>query len=191
MRRFPIPFIVAILLLMNACAPAVAPTPNVNTKATVNAIAQTIVAGTLTAQPTSTPAPTNTPQPTGTPTIPPTETMTPMPALTDTSTPVPFNGTLAPAGLNGTLPTKTFIIQNYTSETLRVSIYGVSSPGDKPVYYAYNVTGSYSFQIVWGTFNYTVMVGNKKTFTGSFKINNYDKTVMQVYDSKPPHFVGP
>jgi hypothetical protein len=157
--------VIALILTLTACGQG--------------AISATMVATTLTALPTLT----NTPLPTETPTLPP-ATETPTPTVTATSTSIPFQGTLAPAGLGGTLPVKKFLIANNTSETLHVSIYGVSMPGEKPLYYEYDVTGAFSFDIVWGSFQYTVQVGTKKIFTGNFKINNYDKTVMRVYMTK-------
>jgi len=181
--------ILAWMLLLSTCASPVSPaspppppSPTPDIVATTSAITGTMVASTLTAQPTATQPPTETPLPTGTATSLPSETPTPTETVTPTL--VPFQGTLAPAGLGGTLPTKAFQIENNTSETLRVYIFGVSQPGEKPVYYDWEVTGKFSFDIVWGNFQYTVMVGNKKTFTGTFRINNYDKTVMRVYMTK-------
>lgn len=179
--------ILFLLLALSACGIAPTPQPTVDTNATMNSISSTMVAGTLTARPTATARPTDTP------TITPTDTPVPFtdtPTSTETATTpptftaAPFIGTLAPAGLNGTLPTKTFLIENHTKYTLRVSIYGVSSPGEKPVYYEYEVTGNFHFNIVWGNFQYTVMVGDKSTFTGNFRINNYDKTTMRVYNNQ-------
>jgi hypothetical protein len=173
-----------LFIFLSACGPTPTPAlPTPNLEATKGAMVAAMVDATLTAQPSATPAPTETLLPTETPTLPPTET--PTPTVTVTATSIPFQGTLVPAGLDGTLPTKAFLIENNTTETLHVSIYGVSEPGEKPVYYEWDVTGpSFSFKIIWGNFQYTVLVGNKKTFTGNFRINNYDKTVMHVYMNK-------
>jgi hypothetical protein len=172
--------VIALILALSACGQA--PTPEPTSAPTPDMVA-TMVVEMLTSQPTVTPNPTATPQPSATPTLLP-ATETPTPTVTATSTSIPFQGTLAPAGLGGTLPVKKFLIENNTSETLHVSIYGVSIPGEKPLYYEYDVTGTFSFDIVWGSFQYTVQVGTKKIFTGNFKINNYDKTVMRVYMTK-------
>jgi hypothetical protein len=176
----------ALMLLLSACAgPAAStPAPTPDAQATIRVLSETMVAATLTAWPTSTPLPpTATPIPslTATATSPlPSQTPTP----TGTATSIPFIGTLAPYGVGNTLPVKAFIIENNTSETLHVVISGVSDPGKKLLYYEWNVTGKFSFDIVWGTFQYTVFVGTKKIFTGSFRIHNYDKTVMRVSMSK-------
>jgi hypothetical protein len=173
-----------IALLLPACGPVPTPVPTPDIPATTQAMTNEIVASTLTAMPTAT----ATAIPTQT-SLPPTATATFTPEPTGTSTPtetatsIPFQGTLAPAGLDGTLPVKKFLVENNSSKTVKLFITGVSSPGDKPLYYEYEITGSFAFDIVWGSFQYLVYVGNRQ-FSGSFRINNYDKTVMHVYTNK-------
>lgn len=171
--------VIALILALSACGQA--PTPEPTSAPTPDMVA-TMVVEMLTAEPTATPNPTATPQPSATPTLPP-ATATVTPTVTATSTSVPFQGTLAPAGVDGTLPVKKFLVENNTSETLKLFITGVSVPGEKPLYYEYEITGSFSFDIVWGNFHYLVFVGNKQ-FSGDFRIYNYDKTVMRVYKNK-------
>ncbi len=187
-----------LAFLLAACGPAPATAPAIDAVATIDSYAATMIAEALTAMPTPTTPPTETPAPlpTETPLALPSDTPSSQPAdatatlepsatpdlfYPATKTPTPFLGTLAPLGLDG-LPLGVFLIENNTEYKNRVlvSIYGVTSPGEKPVYYAYEIGTRFLFNIPFGTYNYTVNIADKKTFTGSFRINNYDKTTMRI-----------
>ena len=141
-----------------------------------------MAAGTLTALPTATVLPSNssTPAPSDTPAATATLVMTDTSTPTAVSTTAQLNGTLAPAGV-GQSKTALFRISNLTSDQLNTTIYGVNATGNLPVYYQYGpIRYSFNFRILWGTYNWTVQIGNKKTFSGAMRIYNYDKTTMNV-----------
>jgi hypothetical protein len=177
--------ILAFMLLLSACAsPATsASSPTPDTAATIASLSQTMVAATLAAQPTATQPPTETPTltppplPTDTPT--PTATLTP----TETVTPQAFIGCFAPAGV-GNVPMGIFRIENNTKETLRVYLNGVSMSGDKSVSCSFVVNASFNTEIIFGNYEYSVQIGQKRTLDGKFTINNDDKTTMRVYMTK-------
>lgn len=169
------------VVLLAACGPApTPPPPTADVAATSKSITGTIVAGTLTAMPTATLPPTDTPTPAATDTPPATDTATSTASPTITATSLPFEGTLAPAGV-GQSKTSLFRINNETSDYLNITMYGVSANGNLPVYYQYGpIKYSFNFTLIWGTYNWTVQIGNKKTFSGKVRIYNYDKTTMNV-----------
>jgi hypothetical protein len=139
-----------------------------------------MVAGTLTAQPTATTLPTGTPTsppPTDTPA--PTATLTP----TITATSVPLVGCFAPAGV-GNITVGVFRFENNTKETVQVYLNGVSLSGDKTVNCSYTVKTSYNVEIIFGHYDYSVQIGQKRTIDGKFTITNSDKTTMHIYDKK-------
>jgi hypothetical protein len=174
-----------LVLLCAGCAPAVKVTPSAtfDIPATTEALAGTIVAGTLTAMPTRTPPPTQTETPippTETP-LPPTETASPSPTLT----PEPFFGTLAAAGLpnNGKMG---FIKVDNNSDFMPITltIQGVTASGEKPIYIAYKIERSFTFEIPFGSYTYVVDLAGKRTLSGDFRINNYDKTTINIQNNK-------
>ena len=168
-----------IILLLAACGPAPTAVPTVDINATVSSISKTIVASTLTAQPTATPLPTSTPTPTSTPL--PTETVTP----TVTSTSQAFVGCFAPSG-TGAGPVAPFKIENFTTSIVVVYINGVTRNGDFTLNCseALDKNDTAFFTLPFGTYKYTVQIGSKKTIQGGFYINDTDKATMQVYDTK-------
>jgi hypothetical protein len=184
-----------ILTLLTACGPTPTPSPTVDVVATAKSVSATMAAATLTAQPTATPLPTNTPVPTATFT--PEPTFTPLPSDTPgisidipTQTPsAPVQGTSSSPGsvFQGTLvvgsgndqQTGLFRIENETEETITVTIYGKTKK-ENTYYISYLIERVFLFNIPWGSYNYTVQIGNKKTFAGSFGIGNKDKTTMIV-----------
>ena len=170
------------IALLAACGPALTPEPTLDVDATISAMSGTIVAGTLTAQPTATVIPTDTLTPTP---LPPTETPVPSetPTPTKTLTPQVFLGCFAPVGV-GHISVGLFRIENNTKETLRVYLNGVSFSGDKVVNCSYIVTTSFNTEIIFGNYNYSVQIGTKRTKTGNFVITNTDKTTMRVFDNK-------
>ncbi len=174
---------------ISACAPAVA-TPTVepvNVDATIAAHAAEYVAGTLTAMPT------NTPLPTETPTSTPEPTFTPEPTATETATVTPtvalFIGSLESSDTSG-LPKGLFVIFNEAKSPAVVTIQGVTQPGEKAVYYSWLVEKIFKFDIPFGSYTYYINVSDKKIFTGSFRINNYDKTEMHILLTKV-NILGP
>lgn len=193
--------LIGIALTLAACGSAPATAPVVDLNATAESYAATMIAGTLTAIPTATLPPTetatplatdtpaasptleftNTPEFTSTPEFIPTETFTP--------TNAPFIGTLAPLGVEN-LPTCPFLIENETGSKVIVSITGITSPGEKPVYYSYDVATRFMFEMPFGNYDYNVNIDNKKIYTGSFRIYNWDKTTMRISMNKVQIF-GP
>jgi len=169
-----------ISALLAACGPAPTPQPTPDVMATAKSISGTMVAGTLTAQPTATPLPTGTPTP-----PPPTDTPAPTATLTPTQTMTPqvFIGCFAPAGV-GHVPAGVFRIENNTKETLRVYLNGVSLSGNYSVNCSYIVTTSFNVEIIFGRYSYSVQIGQKTTKDGTFEILSSDKTTMRIYDKK-------
>jgi len=170
------------IALLAACGPAPTPEPTVDVNATISAMSGTMVAGTLTAQPTATVIPTDTFTPTPPP---PTETPIPSetPTPTETVTPQIFAGCFAPVGV-GHISKGVFRIENNTKETLRVYLNGVSFSGDKTVNCSYIVTTSFNTELIFANYDYSVQIGTRKTIYGNFIIVNDDKTTMRVFDNK-------
>ena len=191
MKQFAL--IIILLAILAGCGPAPTPTPTPDLNATMSALSGTMVAGTLTAQPTNTllPTETATPLPTETATLPPTETPDPsMPVATlDTSlpggpTPTLFTGTFVPGDLTG-LETAILRVENLSGvKEIIVTITGVTRPREIPVYLSYKVTGALNFNIYMGSWQYKVEIPNKRFITGAFKQTNKDKTTMKVYLQK-------
>ncbi len=173
-----------IMVLLAACGPAPTPVPpTADLNATVSAMSETMVAGTLTAQPTTTPLP---PTETATPTPPPlTDTPTPTitPTPTETTASEAFIGCFAPGGVGNT-PMGVFRMENNTKETLRIHLNGTSLNGDRTVNCSYIVTMSFNVEIIFGHYNYIVQIGQKRSIDGRFDILSSDKTTMRIYDKK-------
>ena len=187
-RNMALLFLIAALLV--GCGPAATPEPTVDANATVQAVNATMVSAILTAQPTKTPLPTGTPTP-----IPPTDTpvpsVTPTVVATTTATSVPVFGCIAPNGT--TQYTAPFKIENLTKSTVETFFSGLSYNGDHPVTCSYELNKNQVtfFPIMWGNYKWIVQVGSKKTFSGSFYVNDYDKIVMQISDKKVSVGTGP
>ncbi len=173
-------------IFLAACAPATTPAPTANVAATVNALSGTMVAGTLAAMPTQTDIPTQTPVPLPTATLEPliTDTFTPAPTFisTGTATSEAFVGCFAPAG-TGSIAVGVFRFELDTKQSAEVYLHAVSLNGNKTVDCSYTATSSFNTQIIFGNYDYTVVVGNK-TMTGSFPLVNDDKTTMRIFDKK-------
>jgi len=180
----------SVLVLLAGCGPAVTATPTADANATLQSMNATMVADILTSQPTKTPVPTDTPTP-----IPPTETPVPSdtPTLTPTITPtsVAVYGCIAPGGV--TPKTAPFKIENHTKSNVDTFFNGVSFDGDHPINCSFSLSKSQVtfFTIMWGNYTWMVQVGNKKTFQGHFYVNDWDKIVMQISDSKVSIGTGP
>jgi hypothetical protein len=184
MKRFGLLLIASLIFTSCGTAPTPAPTQDLN--ATIEAISNTMVAATLTAQPTATSVPTNTPLPTQTATVAPTETSTPD-AMAGSPTPDPalpsataWTGTFDPGNTDG-LPTGILRIQNLSGEKeIIVTLNGVTLTREQPVYYAYKVTGALNIIVKWARYNYVIQIPNKRMLTGSFGIASKDKTTMNI-----------
>lgn len=199
MKRFALIF--AMLIVLTACGPAPTPVATPDLNATMDVISGTMVAGTLTAQPTNTLVPTNTTLPTETFTPLPTETATTDPSLPTATpdllaagtlnpsmpglaTPTVFTGTYAPGDLSG-LETAILRIENLTGvKEIIVTITGVTIPREVPVYLSYKITGALNVNIYTGSWQYQVEIPGKRYLSGGFRQTNKDKTTMKVFLQK-------
>jgi hypothetical protein len=206
MKRFGL--MLVMILLFTACGPAPTPAPTQDVQATALSLSGTMLASTLTAQPSVTPLPSNTPLPTDTPTLAPTETPlapaeTPTlapdllatatldPSLPGLPTATAWSGTLSPGNTDG-LPTGLLRIENYTGvKGVIVTLTGVTMTREQPVYYSYLVDGSLNLKILWARYQYVIQVPNKKIFKGTFGQNSKDKTTMKIYLDKGVVILGP
>jgi hypothetical protein len=197
MKQFGL--ILALLVLLTSCGPAptAAPTPDLN--ATMSALSGTMVASTLTAQPTNTLVPTATPLPTETATLAPTETATPAPtatvdplaplatldpALPGLPTPTAFTGSVVQGDLTG-LGTALLQVQNLTGvKEIIVTLTGVTIPREVPLYLSYKVTGGMNITIYPGSWQVSVEIPGKRFLTSGFRQTNKDKTTLKVYLTK-------
>ncbi len=185
MKRF---FLILILLtVLTACSSqAQSPAPTVDVNATIAALSGTMMAGTLTAQPTETPLPTSTftPQPTATFTLTPTltETLTPTP----TATLPPFYGEFVPAGLPNGVNRGLVLFENETQiRPVHLNIQGTTAQGEKPYYYRWTFDESrHKYDLPFGTYDYVIFLGEKKIFSGSVRIYNFDKTTFFIREDK-------
>ncbi|PKN91735.1 MAG: hypothetical protein CVU44_17630 [Chloroflexi bacterium HGW-Chloroflexi-6] len=181
-------WIVLLSFVLAACAPAATPEPTAtpDIMGTTEALAKEMVSGTLTAMPTNTPLPTATSLPTETPL--PSET--PLPAETATPTPAPtlppFYGEFAPAGLPQGVDKGYILFENETNiRPVSLNISGTTAQGARPYYYVWTFHESqHRWDLPFGTYNYVIFLGDKKTFYGSFRINNTDKTTIFIKDNK-------
>jgi hypothetical protein len=176
-----------LLTMLTACnGPAQAPAPTVDINTTIAALSGTMMAGTLTAQPTETPLPTSTftPQPTATSTI------TPEPTLTFTPEPTatlpPFYGEFTPAGLPVGVNKGYILFENETKiKPVHLNIHGTTAQGERPYYYKWTFeTRQHRLDIPFGTYDYVIFLGDKKIFSGSVRINNFDKTTFFIRETK-------
>ena len=170
------------IFIFSACGPVPTAEPTPDIQATAKSVSGTMVAGTLTAQPTATQPPTNTPEPTQTSTAIPTATIYQTPTATPTqivvATPTPWTGSFGDPNENRT---GLLLIENMTGEKeIIVSMEGVSLIQNTPFYIAYVVNGNMKIMIPWARYKYTIQIPNKKTFTGTFTQNNKDKTTMRI-----------
>ena len=199
MKRFGL--ILIMVTIFTACGPVPTPAPTPDTAATLRVSVGTMVAETLTAEPSSTPQPSatplpsNTPLPSETPTITPTDGPSPTSTLDATqlaeATSTPWSGLLSPGNTDG-LPTGLLRIENYTGEKeITITLNGVTTTREQPVYYAYKVTGALNITVLWAHYQYLIQVPNKKMFNGTFTQNSKDKTTIKIYLNKDPIIIGP
>ncbi len=185
MKRFFLTL--TLLTMLTACGgQAQTPAPTVDVNATIAALSGTMMAGTLTAQPTETPLPTSTftPEPTATFTITPepTATFTPEP----TATLPPFYGEFTPAGLPAGVIKGYVLFENETKiRPVHLNIHGTTAQGERPYYYKWTFeTRQHRLDIPFGTYDYVIFLADKKIFSGSVRINNTDKTTFFIRDTK-------
>ncbi|GAB4489272.1 MAG: hypothetical protein OHK0031_13010 [Anaerolineales bacterium] len=182
------------LLALSACAPATPPAPTPDQAATVSAMAESMVAETLTAAPTATATATATLPPTETPvpasttpaeTATPGESATPSATFTPLASPTMFQGTLAPAGLPNDERVGWIVLSNESDfKDGTITLNGITAAGEKPVYFSYAFTRVLKFYLPWGTYKYYITAGPKKSFSGEFRINNWDKTMIVIRNDK-------
>jgi hypothetical protein len=178
-----------MIFAFTACGPAPTPAPTPDINATIAALSNTMLAGTLTAQPTKTPVPTETLSPTATPTMlvsetPTLELATSVPSPTTGPSATPWTGFFDPGNTND-LPTGLLRIENLSGEKeITVTLNGITLSRDQPVYYAYKVTGAFNIDVKWARYSYVIQIPNKRTITGTFGIASKDKTTMKIYLTK-------
>ena len=192
-------FLFVLIFVLSACGPAPTAVATPDIQATTASFSNTMVAATLTAQPTQTPVPTITPTPVpaATATNASNQTDTPQPgsdlALTPTvnaapgiaATPTFFEGTFA-LGNTADLTTATFLIVNTSGvKEIIVTITGTTFLRSQPVYYSYKVTGSVGVNIVYpAQYHVVVQIPNKRFMSIDFKQTNKDKTTLTVFLTK-------
>jgi hypothetical protein len=181
-------WIVLLSFVLAACAPAATPEPlpTVDIMGTTEALAKEMVSGTLTAMPTNTPLPTSTFLPTEIPL--PSETPTPAETATPTPAPTlpPFYGEFAPAGLPKDVNRGYILFENETKiRPVSLNITGTTTQGERPYYYVWTFHESqHRWDLPFGTYNYVVFLGDKKMFSGEFRISNWDKTTFYIRENK-------
>lgn len=180
-------FLLVLMTLLVGCGgEAQTPVPTVDVNATIAALSGTMMAGTLTAQPTHTPTATATftPEPTATFTLTPepTATFTPEP----TATVIPFYGEFAPAGLPAGVNKGYVLFQNESKfKPIHLNIQGTTEQGEKPYYYKWTFEErQHRHDLPFGTYQYVIFLADKKMFSGTFRIYNFDKTTFFIRDDR-------
>lgn len=194
MKQFGL--ILGMLIWLSACGPVPTPMPTPNLEATMSSISGTMVAATLTAQPTQTPIPSATPLPTETATLPPTET--PTPAATATldpfappptvdpalATPTAFVGVMTSGNFEG-LPQAILRVENLTGvKEIIVTVNGSTIPREQALYLSYKVTGGYNILLYTGRWQIRVEIPGKRFLETGYVQGNKDKTTLKVYLNK-------
>jgi len=161
--------ILTMLTVLTACGgQAQAPVPTVDVNATIASLSGTMMAGTLTAQPTQTPLPTS--------------TFTPEP----TATLPPFYGEFAPAGLPDGVNKGYVLFENETKiKPVHLNFQGTTLQGERPYYYKQTFEErQHRFNPPLGTYTYVIYLGDKKMFSGSLRLTGPDKTTFFIRDDK-------
>jgi hypothetical protein len=164
-------------------------------EATVQQIAATGMALTLTALPTNTTLPTNTPTFTEQPSATPEPSLTFTPEFTATFTPRP---TFQPsATLFGQSQPTDFADSKSDKEDKNAPLLLDNQSGqqvhliiDSPVYGDYSFSGNMSLILPEATYHYRAWIGNKGPLSGNFSITNGDKHVLTFFENKI-HFSTP
>lgn len=164
-------------------------------QATVQQLAATGMALTLTALPTNTPLPTNTVTSTPEPSATSEPSSTPTEMVTATFTPRPtFQPT---ATLYGQAQSTDFadskddkgdqnaplLLDNQSGEQIHLII-------DSPIYGDYSFSGNMSLILPEATYHYRAWIGKKGPLSGTFSITNGDKHVLTFFENKV-HFSTP
>jgi hypothetical protein len=213
MKKFTV-FVLVCAFALSACLPAAAPVnsaPTVDIAGTVNAIANTAIALTQTAQPSPTATPV---QITATPTLEePSATSTTIP---NTDTPQPNLTTTPATATSGAAvnPTATFtptLVPGLPSltPTLGVLTYGTLPPANRPYVYItlinkaqrqayislqvvtdqgytiieYPVKGTVKVKIPTGSYTYVLWVGGRQ-IVGYFNVSKHDEPTLLIYKDK-------
>lgn len=184
------------ILALAACLPTSlqqAAEPTADVQGTAVMLAETIAAQTLESLPTPTMVP-----PTETPTLLPiveTETPTLDPLAILTSLPTETTPTTSPA-----TPTTasqewtcdkipefadrgTLVIENSTSKSIYVSLFGISKPHEYHVCYGLELKNSTAIELPLGNYTYVVIAGGAK-FSGTFSYTTDHKMVMTVHKDR-------
>jgi hypothetical protein len=163
-----------LTLILAACSPAASsPTPEPpDINATVGALAETFVAGTLTAIPTATPIPTDTPFPT--PTFTPSVTPTITPTIAPTTAPRPW--ACDPDG-------RVLAMMEFENNTDMTVLAVLSSPTCYREFYV-NPHGSVTQNVPVGTYSYYGYIGSDTGFGGSVWLSeNIHTWVLHIWDT--------
>lgn len=160
-------------------------------QATVQQLAATGMALTLTALPTHTPLPTSTPEPSATsePSLTPTETATATPTPRPTFQPTATlygqaqSTDFADSKDNKADQNAPLLLDNQSGEQIHLII-------DSPIYGDYSFTGNMSLILPEASYHYRAWIGNKGPLSGNFAITNGDKHVLTFFENKI-HFSTP
>ena len=197
MKRFGL--LLILMFLVSACGQAPTPTATPDVPSTAAAIANTMVAGTLTAMPTATKAPTATPQPTATaaptetpapteaPTADPGAVATALPAATQVvgpqATPTMFFGTTT-AGDTNNLTDAYLLIQNLSGEKVVYVTLTCHTSKGAVITYNVSVTKTAVVKYVVGSYAVLVQIPNKRYLSISYAQTNKDKSTLSIYLTK-------
>ena len=198
MKRFGL-FLI-LMFVVSACGQAPTPTATPDVQSTAAAVANTMVAGTLTAMPTATLAPTATPLPptatiapteapaaTDAPTAAPGAVATAAPAATQAvgpqATPTMFFGTTV-AGNTNNLTTAYLLIQNLSGEKVVYVTLTCHTALGALITYNVSVTKSTVVVDVVGSYTALVQIPNKRYMSIAWSQTNKDKSTLSIYLTK-------
>jgi hypothetical protein len=185
-------FFVALILLSGCTIGRYSPD---QLEATVQQLAATGMALTLTALPTNTtlptatptltPQPSATPEPSQTPTAEFTATFTPRPTFQPSAT---LYGQSQPTDFADSKSDKEdknapLLFDNQSGEQIHIII-------DSPIYGDYTFSGNMSLILPEATYHYRAWIGKKGPLSGNFSITNGDKHVLTFFSDKI-HFSTP
>ena len=106
------------------------------------------------------------------------------PALGGLATPTVFVGQFAPGDLTG-LPTAILHIENLTEvKEIIVTLNGITTPREQPVYLSYKVNAGLNITIYNGSWQVRVEIPGKGYLTDGFRQTSKDKTTMKIFRNK-------
>ncbi len=126
---------------------------------------------------TSSPSDTVTLEPSPSNTSAPTESETPTPTQTNTPVPVINKATPSITSEGRAAKTAPLRFENKTSKVILVNF-----PSHN--YDQYVFSDTWILYVPWGEYEYQLWIGEDGPYTGSFKINNYDKHTLRITDGK-------